>query len=111
MPFDTEAWHAGRSRHAGRSNLNHYSVGIELDNLGRLEYRDGRFMAECGVAVDPREVYVDETGEAATFWHRYTERQRAACAAGHPEGIRGRGTRDDVECFRGGELRERKRGM
>ncbi len=78
VPFDTEAWHAGRSRHAGRSNLNRYSVGIELDNLGRLEYRDGRFMAECGVAVDPREVYVDETGEEATFWHRYTEQQRAA---------------------------------
>ena len=34
VPFDTEAWHAGRSCYGGRANLNRYSIGIELDNLG-----------------------------------------------------------------------------
>ncbi|MDE7073900.1 MAG: N-acetylmuramoyl-L-alanine amidase [Odoribacter sp.] len=76
VPFDTEAWHAGRSSYAGRSGLNRCSIGIELDNLGRLEWRGGRFVAECGVEVPPREVYVDETGAAPTFWHRYPDIQR-----------------------------------
>ena len=39
VPFDTEAWHAGRSCYGGRANLNRYSIGIELDNLGRLQWR------------------------------------------------------------------------
>lgn len=76
VPFDTEAWHAGRSYYAGRANLNRYSIGIELDNLGRLQWREGHFVAECGVEVAPVDVYVDDTGELATFWHRYTERQK-----------------------------------
>lgn len=76
VPFDTEAWHAGRSCYGGRANLNRYSIGIELDNLGRLQLQEGRFVAECGVEVAPADVYVDDTGEVATFWHRYTERQK-----------------------------------
>jgi len=47
-----------------------------LDNLGRLQWQEGRFVAECGVEVAPADVYVDDTGEVATFWHRYTERQK-----------------------------------
>ena len=76
VPFDTEAWHAGRSCYGGRANLTRYSIGIELDNLGRLQLQEGRFVAECGVEVAPADVYVDDTGEVATFWHRYTERQK-----------------------------------
>ena len=30
VPFDTEAWHAGRSCYGGRANLNRYSIGIFL---------------------------------------------------------------------------------
>ena len=44
VPFDTEAWHAGRSCYGGRANLNRYSIGIELDNLGRLQLQEGRFV-------------------------------------------------------------------
>jgi hypothetical protein len=36
VPFDTIAWHAGYSQWADRSGLNRYSIGIELDNAGRL---------------------------------------------------------------------------
>ena len=31
LPFDTIAWHAGQSEYAGRTNLNRYSIGIEMD--------------------------------------------------------------------------------
>jgi len=36
VPFDAVAWHAGPSRWEGRNGLNQYSIGIELDNAGRL---------------------------------------------------------------------------
>ena len=50
VPFDTEAWHAGRSCYGGRANLNRYSIGIELDNLGRLQWQEGRmFMSTIRV--------------------------------------------------------------
>lgn len=67
---------ARRAELLWRANLNRYSIGIELDNLGRLQWQEGRFVAECGVEVAPADVYVDDTGELATFWHRYTERQK-----------------------------------
>ena len=36
VPFNIAAWHAGYSQWADRSGLNRYSIGIELDNAGRL---------------------------------------------------------------------------
>ena len=48
VSFDVEAWHAGQSSYAGRTCLNRFSIGIELDNLGRLAWTAGRFVAECG---------------------------------------------------------------
>ena len=43
LPFDVEAWHAGVSSHEGRTGLNACSVGIEMDNAGRLHRRGDRF--------------------------------------------------------------------
>lgn len=36
VPFNKVAWHAGVSSWEGRTSLNMYSIGIELDNNGRL---------------------------------------------------------------------------
>lgn len=77
LPFDIEAWHAGRGWYAGRGELNRCSIGIELDNLGRLSREGGRFVAECGVEVPAEEVYTDDSDGEPTYWHRYTERQKA----------------------------------
>ena len=76
MPFNVEAWHAGRSEYAGVVGLNRCSIGIELDNLGRLDFREGRFVAECGVEVPPGEVYAEDVNGVAVYWHRYTECQK-----------------------------------
>ena len=62
VPFNIVAWHAGRSRYAGRIGLNYCSLGIELDNLGQLRQEGGKFVAECGVVVSFEDVYVDESG-------------------------------------------------
>lgn len=75
VPFHIEAWHAGKSWYAGRGGLNRYSIGIELDNLGKLRFSGDLFVAECGRVVSPEEVYTDCSGDHPTYWHRYTERQ------------------------------------
>lgn len=75
VPFNVEAWHAGRSFHLGRENLNHYSIGIELDNLGKLRQEGDKFIAECGKEVPPADVFADESGNVPTYWHRYTDEQ------------------------------------
>ena len=59
VSFDVEAWHAGQSSYAGRTCLNRFSSGIELDNLGRLAWTAGRFVAECGREVELEQVFVD----------------------------------------------------
>ena len=41
LPFNVRAWHAGMSEYEGRKQLNDFSVGIEIDNAGRL-HRRGR---------------------------------------------------------------------
>jgi N-acetyl-anhydromuramyl-L-alanine amidase AmpD len=49
--FD-RAWHAGVSKDpAGRENLNHYSIGIELVNLndGKDPYPEAQIRALCGI--------------------------------------------------------------
>lgn len=38
VPLHRRAWHAGRSRHAGRSNCNDFSVGIELEGADDVPY-------------------------------------------------------------------------
>ena len=63
VPFNIEAWHAGRSWYAGRAELNHYSIGIELDNLGKLRVEGNTFVAECGRKVKPEDVHADCSGE------------------------------------------------
>ena len=75
VPFNIEAWHAGKSWYAGRGGLNRYSIGIELDNLGKLRFSGNLFIAECGRVVTPDEVYTDCSGDSPTYWHRYTARQ------------------------------------
>ena len=75
VPFNIEAWHAGKSWYAGRGGLNRYSIGIELDNLGKLRFAGNLFIAECGRVVPPEEVYTDCSGDRPTYWHCYTARQ------------------------------------
>ena len=75
VSFNIEAWHAGKSSYGGRNELNHYSIGIELDNLGQLRLERGKFVAECGREVPVKEVYTEDLGEVPTYWHDYTDVQ------------------------------------
>ena len=77
VPFNIEAWHAGKSRYKGRSELNHYSIGIELDNAGELKRVGDRYFSWFGREYSPDQVYTTEENGKAKYWHLFTEGQFA----------------------------------
>lgn len=42
---DKRAWHAGVSQHAGRTQCNDFSIGIELEGTDTLAYTDAQYTA------------------------------------------------------------------
>lgn len=78
VPFDRKAWHAGQSVWRGRPNVNDFSIGIEIDNWGRLaKAASGEVVSSTGVAVDPgKAVELTHKNETASaFWEVYPEAQ------------------------------------
>ena len=90
LPFDIVGWHAGRSRWSGRSGLNHYSIGIEIDNAGQLRERDGSYQSWFGRTYPAAEVMRathrnhghpgahPDIRELHSYWHRYPQVQLQA---------------------------------
>jgi N-acetylmuramoyl-L-alanine amidase len=60
IPFDRIAWHAGSSSWYDISGLNHCSIGIELDNPGRLVRQDNHWRSWFGETYDDDKV-IEET--------------------------------------------------
>jgi N-acetylmuramoyl-L-alanine amidase len=81
LPFDTVAWHAGRSQHGNRNGLNKYSIGIEMDNPGLLMKTEQGYKTWFGSEVPANLVvkakHRNEKDEK--YWHTYTEAQLMAC--------------------------------
>lgn len=77
VPFDTIAWHAGRSAYGEREGYNRYSLGIEIDNAGRLTRSGDGWQSWFGREYPQKEVVegVHRNETTASFWHRYTEAQ------------------------------------
>ena len=78
LPFDVKAWHAGKSAHAGRTNLNGCSIGIELDNAGELQRVGDSYYSIFGQEYYSDQVYVTIVGGRARYWHAFTETQLVA---------------------------------
>ncbi len=76
VPFDTVAWHAGYSQWADRTGLNRYSIGIELDNAGRL-VRDNMHWKRYNTIIPDEQVLIAthklQTMEAG--WEKYPQAQ------------------------------------
>lgn len=71
VKFNEISWHAGQSEWKGFQSLNSCSVGIEIDNAGKLDKRGEEYYTWYNKKIDKNHV-VFANGE---FWHAYTEWQ------------------------------------
>jgi N-acetylmuramoyl-L-alanine amidase len=77
VDFETQAWHAGKSKIYNKTNLNNCSVGIELENFGLLTHNAGDYYTWFGKKV-PKEQVVQLINPQTGFnacWHKYTDIQ------------------------------------
>ena len=85
-PFNRVTWHAGKSEWEGRSGLNGFSIGIELDNAGKLERVGSRWISAVSKrAYADDDVLVanhkhDRPGTPPIGWHEYSEVQLEVAA-------------------------------
>lgn len=81
VEFNKKAWHAGVSKWADRSGFNNFSIGIELDNPGRLTKVNDRFYSWFKKEY-PKDVVVEakhKHEKDISFWHNFTEKQIDSC--------------------------------
>lgn len=83
VPFDLVAWHAGESVWRGKTHVNLFSIGIELENPGWLERGEGgRWCASVNHAYsfDDEEVLVarHRSGGPERGWRRFSDEQLMA---------------------------------
>lgn len=75
--FNQPLWHAGRSRYAGRTGFNGFSVGIELVNWGLLEGGAGQWKTWTGTSVsdDVVTIATHKLDSAPRGWEVYSQAQ------------------------------------
>lgn len=81
VPFNKKAWHAGKSIWRGVPNCNDYSIGIEIDNWGKLlRTADGKYRSWTKQEVDPADVVKMRHKAESTdsYWETYDPKQMDA---------------------------------
>ena len=71
VDFNKIAWHAGKSKWKEHTNLNGFSIGIEIDNMGLLSEKSGEYFSWFNRKVDAKDVVCIDS----QYWHRYTKWQ------------------------------------
>ncbi|MDQ3021617.1 MAG: N-acetylmuramoyl-L-alanine amidase [Bacteroidota bacterium] len=81
VPFNKIAWHAGISSWKGLNGMNKHSIGIELDNPGKLKKVGSKYIAWFS-----QDFPEDKVIEAAhkhqsspAFWHIFSQAQLESC--------------------------------
>jgi N-acetylmuramoyl-L-alanine amidase len=77
VPFNQKAWHAGVSHWSGLTGLNNYSIGIEMDNAGRLTKVGSTYRAWFQDEYPEEEVIQakHKFEQDLSYWHTFTEVQ------------------------------------
>jgi N-acetylmuramoyl-L-alanine amidase len=73
-PLDERTWHAGKSAWNGRANVNGFSLGVDLENVGRLENARGEWFDAYGREFHDTPL-VDPKQPARFAWEPYTPHQ------------------------------------
>src|SRR5215207_3799425 len=78
VPFDRIAWHAGASSYKGRTDVNRFSLGIEIGNPGPLlKQPDGTFRTSYGAPWKGGVVEAWHKNDTAhrswRFWAEYSQ--------------------------------------
>lgn len=77
-PFNMITWHAGRSSWQGKTGLNKYAIGIELDNAGELnDNGNGQYLSWFNKAYTGEDVFFGRhrNQRHEKYWHAYTQKQ------------------------------------
>jgi len=76
VPFNTVAYHAGYSQWADRFGLNRYSIGIELDNAGRLIQEKGQWKRLTNIFADDQVLVATHKLQTMPLgWEKYPQAQ------------------------------------
>lgn len=80
LPFNIIGWHAGISHWNGLDGLNKYSIGIELDNPGKLKKVGAKWISWFGRSYNEEVVLqaVHKHQHEPAGWHIFTEAQLEA---------------------------------
>lgn len=81
IDFNLKAWHAGKSRWAEHIGFNDFSIGIEIDNPGRLRKEGDKYIAWFGKEYSKEGIVeaIHKHEDYASYWLSYTEKQIEAC--------------------------------
>lgn len=79
VPTNIAAWHAGASKWNGKSNCNAFTIGIEIDNPGKVErVREGVYKSYYGQIIDDDKVdfqFAETPNHGKGYWAFYTAAQ------------------------------------
>lgn len=81
IDFNKKAWHAGISQWANWNGFNNFSIGIELENPGRLYKRGEKYYSWFEKEYPAADVVerIHKHEDHPSYWLSYTEKQLEAC--------------------------------